>query len=160
MSSDEELFSNRVTPSSDLDDINDFLAGGLPGAAFDEIGDEWTGTVISAERVQQTDYDTGVPVTWDDGQPKMMLHIDIATEVRDEEIVGDDGSRRLYVRGNLLTAVRQAMRAAKVRLEPGCILTVKYVDDGTPPKKGMNAPKLYEATIQAAPTGIDADELV
>jgi len=144
----------------DVDDINDFLSGGVPGAGFDEVGDSWTGTVVDFQKVQQSDYDTGVPVTWDDGTPKMMLHVDIQTEVRDPEIVGDDGVRRLYVRGNMLTKFKSGLRAAKMRMDRGIQVTVTFSANGEPPKKGMNPPKLYEVTFQPGPTGVDADDLV
>jgi hypothetical protein len=151
---------NDPLNNEDVDDINDFLSGGVPGAAFEEIGDSWTGIVVDFEKVQQTDYDTGVPVTWDDGTPKMMLHVDILTEARDPEIVGDDGVRRLFVRGNMLTKMKSGLRAAKMRMDRGVQVTVTHTAVGEPPKKGMNPPKLYEVSFQPGPTGVDADELV
>ena len=151
---------NDPLENTDIDDINDFLSGGVPGASFENVGDSWTGTVVDFQKVQQTDYDTGVPVTWDDGTPKMMLHVDIQTEVRDPEIVGDDGVRRLYVRGNMLTKFKSGLRAAKMRMDRGVQVTVTFSGNGEPPKKGMNPPKLYEVTFQPGPTGVDADDLV
>jgi hypothetical protein len=151
---------NDPLANTDVDDINDFLSGGVPGAGFDAIGDKWVGIVVDFEKVQQTDYDTGVPVTWDDGTPKMMLHVDIQTDVRDEEIVGDDGVRRLYVRGNMLTKFKSALRAAKMRMDRGVEVTVAYIADGDPPKKGMNPPKLYDVVVAPGPTGVSADDLV
>lgn len=151
---------NDPLENTDIDDINDFLSGGVPGASFENIGDSWTGTVVDFQKVQQTDYDTGVPVTWDDGTPKMMLHVDIQTEHRDPEIVGDDGIRRLYVRGNMLTKFKSALRAAKTRMDRGIEVTVTFSANGEPPKKGMNPPKLYDVQFRPGPTGVDIDDLV
>ena len=141
-------------------DIDDFLQGGAPGASFDSVGDKWNGAVCFYEKTQQTDYETGTPVTWDDGNPKWMLHVDIQTDVRDEEnIPGDDGVRRLYVRGNMLTAFRKALRSSGVRLREGILVEVEHTGMGEPPKKGMNAPKLYRVEISPAPAGMSADDL-
>lgn len=141
------------------DDIDDFLQGGAPGASFDNVGDSWDGTVTFYEKVVQTDYETGAVATWDDGNVKHMLHVDIQTEVRDEEIPGDDGVRRLFVRGNMLTAFRKALRVSGVKLREGVHVNVTHHGVGEPSKKGFNAPKLYTVVISPAAAGMSADDL-
>lgn len=146
----------------DVDDVNDFLeSGGIPGAGFDEVGDSWTGQVVRAAKVQSRDFETRELQTWEDGSPKYELQIDIQTEVRSPDIAGDDGVRRLYVRSNMLQAIRSALRAEKARLQPGGYLTVTYVNEGTPTRRGARPPKLYTAKYEPGelPKGISADEI-
>lgn len=132
--------------------VNDFLeSGGIPSAGFENIGDYWSGQIVRMEKLQQRDFETGEAQTWDDGSPKFMLHIDIQTEVRNPDIMGDDGIRRLFVRGNMLSAVRGAMRAANAKLLPGGTLRVEYARNGDQKKKGFQPAKLYTA-IYAPPT--------
>ena len=143
-----------------MTDVNEFLAGsGVPAFKFEKIGDEVSGIVTRAEVRQQTDFETNQLMTWDDGTPKMQLLVDLQTTLFDADIQGDDGLRRIYLRNNALTEVRKAVKTAGGRLETGGMLTVKYVKDGTPPKKGMNAPKLFEADYKAGATGVDVDAL-
>ena len=122
--------------------------------AFDTVGDTVTGTVLDMAEVQQTDMDTGLPATWDNGQPKMMYRVDLQTQARDPNDPADDGKRSVYLRGSrkpesqsslaaVLTAVRQATGTAN--LATGGILALRYVGDGQPTRRGFNAPKLYAA---------------
>lgn len=146
----------------EIDSVNDFLeSGGIPGAGFDTIGDSWTGQVVRAAKVQSRDFETREAQTWDDGSPKYELQVDIQTDVRSPDIAGDDGIRRLYVRSNMLQAIRSALRAKKARLEPGGYLTVTYVNDGQSSRRGLRPPKLYSADYEPGelPKGISADEI-
>jgi hypothetical protein len=143
------------------DDVNDFLAsGGIPGAKFDAIGDKVKGVVVASQVVAQKDFETGAVERWEDGTEKKQVIVDLQTEVRDSKIDSDDGMRRLYCKANLLTALRTALRAAGAPLENGGELEVEYTADGTPPKKGFSAPKLYKA-VYTPPTAkpITADDL-
>ena len=147
---------------SSSDDVNDFLeSGGIPSAPFENIGDNWRGMVVRAVKVQSRDFETGEAQTWDDGSPKYQLNIDIQTDVRNPDISGDDGVRRLYVRGGMLQAIRQALRGAKARLEPGGLLDVTYKGDGTPTRRGLRPPKIYDAKYEPGtmPAGISADDI-
>lgn len=151
-------------PRTDIDDVNDFLeSGGIPSAAFDNIGDSWEGTITRLEKQQGRDLETKEPQTWDDGSPKYIILIDIQTNVRNPDIAGDDGTRRLWVRGNMLTAIRAAMRSAGgAKLRPGGHLKVTYVRNGDQQRRGLNPPKLYEAEYtpsERAMTSLSADDL-
>lgn len=142
-------------------DVNDFLmSGGIPAFAFENIGDEVEGTVVGALLRQQTDFETGEPVTWPDGNPKMQLIIDLETALRDPEKSYDDGVRRIYAKSNLLTAVREAVRAGGGQLLNGGWLKATHDRVGTPPKKGLQAPKLFKCEYKApAAAGISADDI-
>jgi hypothetical protein len=138
-------------------DPNDFLnQGGVPSARFTRPGEWAEGEVRSTEVVQQRDYDTGVPLTWDDGNPKLQLVVTVATAERDPKVPDDDGLRKLYAKGNMLMAIRQAVRRSNAELRPGGWLKVTYTGDGESKKRGMNPPKLYTAEYRPGPVAVDA----
>jgi hypothetical protein len=146
----------------DIDDVNDFLeSGGIPGASFENIGDNWHGQIVRAKKVQSRDFETREAKTWDDGSPMHELQIDLQTDVRSPDISGDDGVRRLFCRGGMLQAVRQALRASKERLQPGGWLDVTYTGDGTATRRGLRPPKIYSAKYEPGQlaAGISADDL-
>jgi hypothetical protein len=130
-------------PSAD-----DFLMGGsVPSAKFPAIGTTLTGRITSPPTVeQQRDYTTGEPKFWDDGKAQMQMVVTLATSERDHAVQDDDGTRRLYVKGQLKNAVAQAVRASGARgLEVGGTLTVTYTRDGERKNPRFNAPKEYTA---------------
>ena len=142
--------------------VEEFLSGGgAPAAKFPEPGVTIKGTVEDATRSQQTDLD-GKPRYWDDGNPRYQLVITLATDERDPNIDDDTGTRRVFAKGNMLTAVKGALKKTGAKLEVGGTLAIKYTGDGTPTKVGFNAPKLYIASYKAPVTSItpDADELL
>ena len=155
--------SDEWEPRNIEDDVNDFLeGGGIPSAAFDDVGDSWEGTIVRLEKQQGRDLETKELQTWDDGSPKFIILIDIQTNVRNPDIPGDDGVRRLWVRGNMLTAIRSAMRVTQSKLRTGGHLKVSYVRQGEQKKRGLNPPKLYEAeyTPSSKPAvSLSADDL-
>ncbi|TDE20855.1 hypothetical protein E1295_47015, partial [Nonomuraea mesophila] len=148
-------------------DANDFLmGGGIPSghAVFDKAphGTALTGTVTATPTVeQQRDLDTGKLKFWDsDGKPMMQLVVTLQTDLRDPEMHDDSGLRKLYVKGNMLAAIRTAVRAAGAKgLEPGGTLTVTYVSDGEQKKAGKNPPKIYTA-VYVAPAAAAANAFV
>ena len=139
---------------------DDLLAGGGASASFPTIGTTVRGRVLAAEAQQQKDIDTGEPKCWPDGKPMMQLVITVQTDERDASIDGDDGQRRIYARGNMLKAIREATRKAGITSTPalvGADLAVKYVGDGEPTKRGFNPPKLYAAQVTP---GVPATDLL
>ena len=88
-------------------------------AKSDSVRFTTKGQVVAAESRQQTDYTSGEPLTWDDGNPRMQLVITLATDERDPDDPTDDGHRNLYAKGKLLDAIRQALKAAGVKLAEG-----------------------------------------
>jgi hypothetical protein len=143
--------------------VEDFLAGGgPPSAKFPAIGTTVKGTVETAVVSQQTDFTTGQPKTWDDGGPMMQLVVTLATDERDAEYDDDDGKRRLFVKGQMRTAVVEAIKQAGAKsIEPGGTLAVQYKGDGEAKRAGHNAPKQYVAQYKApAAAAVDVDELI
>lgn len=137
---------------------DDFFAGGTPSAKFDSVGTTVAGTITRVgEPMQQKDFTTGAPKTWDDGRPMMQLPVDVQTDLRDPEISHDDGTRTLYIRGELQKAVRTAVRqAGAIGLRVGGRLSVTYTGDGQAKQRGMNPPKLFSATY-TPPAAAKAD---
>lgn len=127
---------------------NDVLmGGGITSAKFDKPGDSVTGTIHAEPQArQQTDFTTGEPLTWANGDPRMQVIVTLATEARTSD--DDDGLRNVYIKGKSLTAaVREAVRRTGAPgLEKGGQLTVTYEKDGVAEKRGLNPPKLYTAS--------------
>lgn len=139
-------------------DVNDLLGEtGAPACKFEQAGDTFKGRVVAAVKRQQSDYSTGAAKMWDNGDPmwEIVVTIDTGIDTGDGETC-----RRLFIRGAMLKAVREALKDAAAKLEVGGELTVRYTGDGEPTKKGFNAPKLYKAKY-VAPTAqpVDLDDL-
>jgi hypothetical protein len=135
-----------------MSEIDDFLGGGGPALKFPTVGTTHTLTVTDEPEVtQQTDFDSGEPLTWPDGKPRMQMIIHGEVPEGEREDADDDGVRRLFVKSGLVKALRQAMRDAKVKAPaPGGVLTVSYVKDGPKPARGY-PPKVYEASYTPPP---------
>lgn len=140
---------------------DDFFAGGTPSAKFDSVGVTVAGIITRVgEPMQQRDFTTSAPKVWDDGRPMMQLPVDVQTDSRDPEIAHDDGTRALYIKGEMQKAIRMAVRQAGASgLRVGGHLSVTYTGDGTAKQRGMNAPKLYSATY-SAPAAQAADNFI
>ena len=127
---------------------NKFLmGGGGKSASFKSAGDTVSGIIAAMEERQQTDFDSGKPLEWDDGKPKMHLVITLLTEESVDE--DDDGMRRLYVKGNLQRAIREAvLKSGSRTIKDGASLTVQYIGDDVPARKGMSGAKKYSAVYE------------
>lgn len=153
------------------DEINDFLNGSNAKAfPFDNVGDTVKGVIMEMKKVQQTDMDTGKPVYWDNGDPKMMLRITLQTDLQDDG--EDEGVRSVYLRGgnytaatgkgtSSLVAVKDAVRrsGSSDGIQVGGQLTMQYSGEGTKSNRGYSAPKLYTAHYVAPTMGVDLDEM-
>ena len=148
---------------SDID-VNDFItAGGAPTAKFPEPGAEIEGTLISSEVRQQTEFrpdGPGAPMFWPDGKPRLEL---VVTLDIGETGDFDTTERRLYAKGDMLRAIKQAVRESGGRFDNGGRLKLRYVADGEQKTKGFNPPKLYKAKwtppTKVAPSVADLDDL-
>lgn len=153
------------------DEINEFLNGSSGKAfPFDNVGDTVSGVIIDMKKTQQTDMDTGKPVFWDNGDPKMMLRIVLQTDLHDED--DDEGVRSVYLRGgnytaakgkgtSSLVAVKDAVRrsGSDSGIQVGGKLTLQYSGEGTKSNRAFNAPKLYTAHYEAPSYAVDIDEM-
>lgn len=152
------------------DEANDFLfGGGAKAFPFDNVGDTVAGRIVSMEKRQQTDMQTGKPAVWDDGNPKMMLMVTLQTELHESD--EDDGMRSVYLRGgnhiavqgkgtSSQVAVKDAVRRSGAeRIETGGTLTMQFSGIGKQANKGFNPPKLYVASYKAPSYAVEIDDL-
>lgn len=136
-------------------DPNDILlSGGAPAFKFENIGDTVKGEVVSAEARQQTDYATGDLKTWKDGKPMMEVVVTLQTDLRNDG--DDDGQRRIFVRGQMTTALRDALKAANARLEPGGTLAVQFTGTKPSETRGFQPAKQFVAQyVPGAPAAVN-----
>jgi hypothetical protein len=127
-------------------DINDVIGvGGAPYAGFPTAGTTHRGKIVGDEVQQQTTLE-GEPKFWPDGRPMWMGVLTLQTDERDPQINNDDGQRRLFIKGHMVQAIRDALKQAGAdRLEHGGMIAVRYDRDGERKSPGMNPPKLYVA---------------
>lgn len=133
---------------NDHDASSDFMGGGGPPAIkFEAVGDTVTGIVTKVDKRVDTAPD-GTIKTWPDGSP---MHVYVFTMDVDGE------ERSLWVRGNMVTAVRDAVRAAGLNGPLNTKLTVKHTEVGEPKARGYSGAKLFKAKCEAvavkAPAG-------
>lgn len=118
---------------------------------------------------QQTEMNTGKPLTWPDGRPKMQLLVTLlcdgsrglpnGTKARDERRdATDDGKRRVYIKGGLQRSVGTAIRTAGVSgLRIGGELYMAWTGTTPSKTKGHRNARSYDAAYipptVAVPTG-------
>lgn len=126
-----------------------FLSEGnkYPALKFENLGDTHSGKVIEVKKLEDRD-PQGEVKTWPNGDVRHVFVFTLST---------DNGFANLWARGNMVKQIREAANAAGVTSMVGTKLTVKYHENGEK-KKGMNAPKLYKAKVEAA-TQDDSTEM-
>lgn len=128
-----------------------FFGESSPSAKFDAIGTTVGGVITRiGDPMQQTDFSSGKPLTWDDGTPRMQLPVTVQTDLRDPSNPLDDGKRTLYVKGEMKKAIGAALRAAGAKMAVGGTLTVTF--SGEEPTAGFPK-KLYTATYAPPAAG-------
>jgi hypothetical protein len=150
-------------------EAQDFLFGGGGKAAkFEEVGDEVVGVITECVVGQQTDMETGAPLTWSDGSPRKQLVVTLSTDERNSD--DDDGVRRIYAKGGNYevasgtgTSMKQAIadalkKAGAGTIEEGGRLRVAHTGIGKKTNRGFSAPKLYRATYEAPKSSVSADD--
>ena len=118
-----------------------FLSEGnkYPALKFENVGDTHTGKVIEVKKLEDRD-PQGEVKTWPNGDVRYVFVFTVSTA---------DGFGNIWSRGNMVKAIREAATASGATTMVGTKLTVKYTGDGEK-KKGMNAPKLYKAKVEAS----------
>ncbi|MEU8683179.1 hypothetical protein [Streptomyces sp. NPDC048611] len=135
-------------------DAQDWLmGGGTKSASFDGAPPITNkGQIVDLPPlVQKRDFDTGDPLYWPDGRPKMLMQVNIQTDQRDPSDPEDEGVRALYLEYRKAAAVRDAVRGSGAkRLEIGGTLSLTYTGDDHAARRGKgNPPKNYSATYTA-----------
>lgn len=126
-------------PTTQTDDF--MAASSYPAVEFKNVGDMRTIVVREVHKKIDIDMDTDKPKTWPNGDPVHVFQFNGES---------DGETKSLWVRGNLVKAVREAVAAAGLATVIDAKLTIKFDDLGTPPKRGLNAPKLFKVKAEAA----------
>lgn len=109
-------------------DITEIAAGGK-SFSFEEVGDKVSGVIQVIERRQQTSFENNEPLTWDDGSPRMLTYVELATDLKDDD--DDDGVRSLYCKGgNYEVAEGSGLSAERALLEAAKKAGAKSIDEG------------------------------
>ncbi len=138
--------------------IEDFFAGGVTAAKFEDkaFGTVIGGEIISDPRMQQQrDYTTGDPITYPDGNPAMQMVITVQAYPpggQHPDGSDDDGQRAFYIKGQMRTAVGDALRKAGAKAPArGGKLWLRYErDEPVTLKNGRpgNPQKIYAAKYE------------
>ena len=127
-------------------------SSGAPALKFTDIGDTHKGTVVAKEARQQTDFATGQALFWDDGKPRMEVVFTLLLE--------DGTEGRLFARGQILNAIREAIKEAKATtVDIGGTLAVQHTGTEPSATKGFSPKKLYAAAYRP-PAVKAADDLI
>ena len=142
-----------TNPFDQTDPFTASGGSGAPAVTFPEIGATFTGVVTKVDELVDKKPD-GTINTWDDGKPKKVFVFTCTDDADGEE-------RSLWVRGNMVKAIREAVATAGVPTVIGNKIKVKHHALGEA-KKGFHAPKLYQAKIEklapvAPATPVDDD---
>ncbi len=138
---------------------NDLLMGaGVASVSWDRVpvGTIVTGTITAEPTVsQQTDMVKKIAKWYDkeETQPMLQIVVQMQTELRDPAKPEDTGLRSLYVKGQMRTAVAEAVRASGAPgFQVGGKLTVRFIGEGEASSPAMNPPKHYDAAYVPAPS--------
>jgi hypothetical protein len=136
--------------------MDDFMSGGggdkLPEYKFETVGDTISGQIIDVTKLEDKTPD-GQAKTWPSGDP---MHVWVFTL---DTTGNGSGDTTLWVRGNMVTAIRQALADAAVKPSDHPKITVKHHAVGEPKNKGYAPPKLFKAKAEAmAKPNVDIDD--
>lgn len=123
---------------------------GTRALTFEEPGETYEGVVLSVETRHDTKFNSDDLAYDEEGNPKWVVVIMLEIGEPDPDDEEDDGTRVLWARSRLETAVGRALVQAGVRKKQdavGGMLRVTYTGNGKPFRKGMSAPKLYTASF-------------
>lgn len=140
------------------DDLDRMLQGGAKGAKFESPGDTITGIITDVMVRQATEYGTGKPQTFDNGDPREQIVVVIKAEGITPEDADDDLHRAVYIKGWGLQkrAFIEAVRQAQVkRPTAGDRFTATLVRM-EPSKAGGFPAKVFEYRVQPMQAEADA----
>ena len=116
----------------------------LPAFRFADIGDTISGTIQNVTQLDDRAPD-GTPKTWANGDPVHVWVFDLDTTGT------GTADTCIWVRGNMVKAIRDALATAKLQPSDHPKLTVRYDGNGEPKNKGFHPAKLYKAKAEPAP---------
>lgn len=128
-----------------------FSSVSVPSISFKDskIGDSFTGTITALETAQVRDFDSNEPKFWDDGKPQLQVVLTLDTEYSDPTNPEDDGTRKLYLVGAKLTAMKAAVKEFGQPVAVGQVITITFTGEKPNANKRFNATKLYGVKLAA-----------
>jgi hypothetical protein len=135
------------------DDIDElFGSGGGPATAkLSQPGDTAEGIIYKLERRNETDDDDNVIMDPRTNKPKPLLVLHLITKLREPEIEDDDGTRRVWLKGNGLWALQATCRETGLKPRVGGMVRVK-VDSLKPNPNPKRKPIKQHVAQYWAPT--------
>ena len=135
--------------------IADALASGGTYLKWENPGTTYTGIITDVTMRQSRKYESTDLDTWDDGTPKMQVVLTLATDYRDQAQQDDDGTRMVSI--NLWSGQKKALVAAckaagVAEPQVGQRFTATHVAG----IGNAKAPRVFEYTLLAGPTGVAA----
>jgi len=135
--------------------IADALASGGTYLKWEHPGTTYTGIITDVTMRQARKYESTDLDAWDDGTPKMQVVLTIATDYRDQSQQDDDGTRMISI--NLWSGQKKALVAAckaagVAEPQVGQRFTATHVAG----IGNAKAPRVFEYTLLAGPTGVAA----
>ena len=135
--------------------IADALASGGTYLKWEHPGTTYTGIITDVTMRQSRKYESTDLDTWDDGTPKMQVVVTLATDYRDQAQQDDDGTRMISI--NLWSGQKKALVAAckaagVTEPQAGQRFTATHVSG----IGNAKAPRVFEYTLTAGPTGVAA----
>ena len=135
--------------------IADALASGGTYLTWEHPGTTYTGIITDVSMRQSRKYESTELDAWDDGTPKMQVVLTIATDYRDQAQQDDDGTRMISI--NLWSGQKKALVAAckaagVTEPQVGQRFTATHVSG----IGNAKAPRVFEYTLTAGPTGVAA----
>lgn len=136
--------------------VAELTRSGGPSAKWNNVGDTHKLRIESVDKRQVTDFVTGEPQTWPNGEPKFQFVFSGIDESGDET--------RFFVKGYQLNAVKDALRTAGVKAGDTLIgghLTIKLVGIDEPTRPGLSGAKQWKAKFEPpAPVGSLVDDIL
>lgn len=135
--------------------IADALASGGTYLKWEHPGTTYTGIITDVTMRQSRKYESTELDAWDDGTPKMQVVVTLATDYRDQAQQDDDGTRMISI--NLWSGQKKALVAAckaagVTEPQAGQRFTATHVSG----IGNAKAPRVFEYTLTAGPTGVAA----
>jgi len=125
------------------------MTTGGPAIKFDTPGQVLSIKVREATEKVDTDPATNAVKTWPNGDPKMVYVFD------GEDEQGEPVS--LWVRGNMVKAIREATTTAGLKSVIDTKVTVKFDALGEQANKALKQPKLFKAKVEKVAAAPAAD---
>lgn len=135
--------------------IADALASGGTYLKWEHPGTTYTGIITDVTMRQSRKYESTELDTWEDGTPKMQVVVTLATDYVDQAHQDDDGTRMVSI--NLWSGQKKALLAAckaagVTEPQVGQRFTATHVSG----IGNAKAPRIFEYTLAAGPTGVAA----